>query len=144
MEKAKLALNHAIMIEIIRKHGLSNEGILGLLEEGKIENFYQFGEGIPDWQTFIQFYENQKDRLVRAITHGYQITFLTKGALKSLLGIKFGVENFEDCGTYLDGIILSKTQLFELQGLISINWKIIEKEVVDEEHHIKIELTKPV
>jgi hypothetical protein len=144
MTKETLALNHALMIEMIRKHGYSNGEILSLLEKGISEEFTTFGEGIPDWQTLIDFYRMNTEKVTNAIQSGYRITFLTKGALKSLLGIKFDLQentDFADSGVSVENLTLSTHQLNELQEVISCNWQIVEESQREGIHHLKIELT---
>jgi hypothetical protein len=144
MTKETLALNHALMIEMIRKHGYSNGDLLALLEKGSSDEFAPFGEGIPDWQTLIDFYRMNTEKMTNAIQSGYRISFLTKGALKSLLGIKFDLQenaDFEDSGVSVENLTLSTNQLNELQEVISCNWKIIEESQNEGMHHLKIELT---
>ncbi|MHA6261481.1 hypothetical protein ACXYMX_16595 [Sporosarcina sp. CAU 1771] len=141
----KIALNHALMIETIRAKGRSNEEIIELLKEGKSENFSAFGNGIPDWDTFINYYNENKEKISKALLEKYEVTFLTKGALKSLLRIKYNLvegTDFEDKGESLDEIKLSEEQLKSLQTIISKNWMIhkVSPVDVDTSYVIKIEL----
>lgn len=144
MSKEKLALNHALMIEMIRKQGYSDGDLLALLKKGNSEDFTTFGEGIPDWKTLLNFYHKNTVKVTNAIQSGYRITFLTKGALKSLLGIKFDMHentDFEDTGVSLEKVRLSSDQLNELQAVISCNWQIVEEAQNEGMHDLKIELT---
>jgi hypothetical protein len=142
MEKVKLALNYALMLEMIKAKGFDNTSIIALLNEGDEEVFESIGEGIPTWKTLIDYYHINKDKCQRALKEGYEITFLTKGALKSLLRIKFGMKegvDFIDTGEFLDQVNLTNENLEALKGVISKNWTIVQEET------IKIELTyKPV
>ncbi|MDQ0268225.1 hypothetical protein [Cytobacillus purgationiresistens] len=145
MNREQLALNHALMIEMIRSKGVSNTEMMALLKKGDTEGFRVFGDGIPDWQTFIEYYHNHTNKVENAIMKGFKITFLTKGALKSLLRIKYGLHesvNFQDCGHYLDELQLSIPQYEELQHTISNNWTIVEKSFNDPTYDLKIELTR--
>ncbi|RDU36059.1 hypothetical protein DRW41_15845 [Neobacillus piezotolerans] len=146
MQKERLALNHALMIEMVRSNGVQDSEFLQMLENGNSAGFERFGEGIPDWQTLIDFYNGDPDKLRNAIQTGYRITFLTKGALKSLLGIKFGLERdvaFRDGGYYLDQVKLSGNQLKELKEIISANWEIIEENQNDSMYELRIALINP-
>ncbi|MDF2856299.1 MAG: hypothetical protein K0Q87_2150 [Neobacillus sp.] len=142
MEKVKLALNYALMLEMIKAKGLDQQAIITLLNEGEEADFENFGEGIPTWKTLIDYYRINKNKFHLALKEGYEITFLTKGALKSLLRIKFGMkegEDFIDTGEFLDQVKITNEDLDALQGVISKNWTIVKEE------GIKIELTyKPV
>ncbi|WP_059172520.1 hypothetical protein [Bacillus sp. FJAT-27445] len=146
MQKERLALNHALMIEMVRSNGVQDSEILKMVENGNSTEFERFGEGIPDWQTLIDFYNNNPEKIRSAILKGYRITFLTKGALKSLLGIKFGLERdveFRDGGFYLDQVKLSGNQLNELKEIISANWQVIEEHQTDGMYELKIALVNP-
>lgn len=143
LSREKLALNHAIMIEMIRRSGTADFEMIHLLKNGNSKDFTPYGEGIPDWQTFIDFYRTHTEKLEKAIINGYTITFLTKNALKTLLKIKYDlVENvdYQDFDFYLDGLVLTKSQIEDLQNFISVNWKVIDKQSANEKHHVKIEL----
>lgn len=127
------------MIEMIRMHGVSNKDLLLLLEKQDEEALSQFGHGIPDWQTLLNFYLKDKNFVKKMINDGYEIGFLTKGSLKGLLKYKYGLkenEDFYDCGDHLDHVKLSDEALHSLKSTIAKNWTIIEKE-----NEIKIELT---
>ncbi|WP_342432796.1 hypothetical protein [Neobacillus sp. FSL H8-0543] len=142
MEKVKLALNYALMLEMMKAKGLDNATIIALLNEADEEVLESIDEGIPTWKTLIDYYRINKDKCQRAIIEGYEITFLTKGALKSLLRIKFGMKegvDFIDTGEFLDQVNITDENLEALHGVISKNWTIVLEKT------IKIELThKPV
>ncbi|MBS4205215.1 hypothetical protein [Lederbergia citrea] len=140
MEKVKLALNYALMIEMACKYGYGDLEFLQLLENREVHKLQEIGEGIPDWETLIDYYHDHREKIEEAIQTGYQITFLTKGALKSLLKIKFSlVENqhFLDAGDYLDEVDLSNEALEELRGMLAENWTIVD----NAKSNVSIELT---
>ncbi|MCM2531223.1 hypothetical protein NDK43_00665 [Neobacillus pocheonensis] len=150
VEKVKLALNYALMLEMMKAKGFNNPTIVALLNEGNEEILESIGEGIPSWKTMLDFYHNNKTQFHQALRKGYEITFLTKGALKSLLSIKFEMkegEDFVDTGEFLNQVKITGENLQALQEIISKNWTIVSLEV-DSEHDIhllKIELTfKPL
>lgn len=150
MEKVKLALNYALMIEMIKAKGYQSNEVIDFLEEGNEPFLESLGEGIPTWKTMIEFYQQNKEKCQQAITEGYQITFLTKGALKSLLSIKFNMkegQDFVDTGEFLDQVKITDENLQALKDIISKNWKIIMQEKSSDQgfNKINIELThKPV
>ncbi len=150
MEKVKLALNHALMLEMIKAQGFNNPTIVALLNQGNEELLESIGEGIPTWKTLIDYYHLNKDKCHKALKGEYEITFLTKGALKSLLSIKFGMKegkDFIDTGEFLDQVTITNDNLETLRSVISKNWTIVlqeENNSVDTKT-VKIELThKPV
>jgi len=141
----KIALNYALMLEIIRESGRSNDEIIELLDQENSELFDVFGDGIPEWQTLIDYYHKNKEIIKNALYEEYEITFLTKGALKSLLRIKYGLAegtDFQDNGEVLDNVKLSSEQLHSLQTIIAKNWMIHEVDKTDQNIHVvRIELT---
>ena len=142
----KIALNYALMLEIIRESGRSNDEIIELLDQENSQLFNVFGEGIPDWQTLIDYYKKNQEIIKGMLYKEYEITFLTKGALKSLLRIKYRLaENidFQDNGEILDNIRISSEHLDSLRIVIAKNWTIheINKEEKKNLQTIRIELT---
>lgn len=144
----KIALNYALMIEMIRMHDVTNEEMISLLNSGNSKSFEKFGEGIPDWQTLIDFYQQNKEKISSVINDNYQITFLTKGALKSLLKFKYRLEedkDFQDSGQHLYNVNISTDALNSLKLKIAKNWTIIDENKTNGQHTVKIELThKPI
>ncbi|MFZ7944065.1 MULTISPECIES: hypothetical protein [Bacillaceae] len=146
MEKVKLALNYALMLEMMKAKGHNQESIVALLDEGKDETLEKIGEGIPDWKTLVDFYQSEKSKVVQALQEGYEISFLTKGALKSLLSIKFNMKegvDFVDTGVFLDCVKMTTEHLQILRDVMAKNWSIVmvEEEHEQEIHVVKIELT---
>lgn len=140
-----IAQNYAMMLERLRSNGLSNEKILSILEKEDVARLSQYGNGMPNWETLIEFYKNNKEVLISALTEGYKVTFLTKGVLKRLLELKYGlveIGDYIDTGAGLDELLISENDLNSLKSIISNNWKIIEKakENNDGKYLVKIEL----
>jgi hypothetical protein len=150
VEKVKLALNYSLMLEMIKAKGYASTTIVELLDEGDEEILGSFGDGIPTWKTLVDYYYMDKEKFHKALKEGYEITFLTKGALKSLMSIKFGMKegvDFVDTGESLDQVKITSDNLESLRGVISKNWTIVlEDEKINEKTYlVKIELTyKPV
>ena len=150
MEKVKLALNYALMIEMLKAKEFSGPTIVALLNEGNEELLDSIGEGIPSWKTLVDYYHQNKAKFHQAIKEGYEITFLTKGALKSLLSIKFSMnegEDFVDTGEFLDEVKITSDNLKVLRDVISKNWTIVmlDGNIEQDTYRVKIELThKPV
>jgi hypothetical protein len=150
MEKVKLPLNYALMLEMMKAKEFSGSTIVALLNEGNEELLESMGEGIPSWKTLVDYYHQNKAKLHQAIKEGYEITFLTKGTLKSLLSIKFAMnegEDFVDTGESLDEVKISTDNLQILREVISKNWTIVmlDGNMDEDTCQVKIELThKPV
>ena len=140
MEKVKLAQNYALMLEMMKAKGFNNTTIVALLNERNIEILESIGEGIPSWEAMLEFYHQNSTKCHQALKYGYEITFLTKGSLKSLLSIKFGLkegEDFQDMGEYLDQINITADQVQELEEIIPKNWTIVDSD----SDWLKIKLT---
>jgi hypothetical protein len=150
MEKVKLALNYALMLEMLKAKEFSGPTIVALLNEGNEDLLESIGEGIPSWRTLVDYYHLNKAIFHRAIKEGYEITFLTKGALKTLLSIKFEMnegEDFVDTGEFLDEVNITSDNLQILSEVISKNWTIVilDEDIEQDTCRVKIELThKPV
>ncbi|MGG1676796.1 hypothetical protein ACIFOT_13750 [Neobacillus sp. NRS-1170] len=146
MEKVKLALNYALMLEMMKAKGFNNPTIVALLNEGKEELLESMGEGIPTWKSLIDYYHMNKDKCHQALKEGYEFSFMTKGALKSLLNIKFAMnegEDFVDTGEFLDTVKMTSDNLEALREMIAKNWTIVlqEENYSEDVHLLKIELT---
>lgn len=146
MEKVKLALNYALMLEMMKAKGFNNPTIVALLNEGNEELLESIGEGIPSWKAMVDYYHGNKEKCHQAIKSGYEFSFLTKGALKSLLAIKFEMkegEDFVDTGEFLNIVKMTGENLQTLRDMISKNWTIVLQEEHKEQdmYLLKIELT---
>ena len=146
MEKVKLALNYALMLEMMKAKGFDQSTILALLNEGNEEILESIGEGIPSWKAMVDYYHENKEKCHQAIISGYEFSFMTKGSLKSLLAIKFGMnegEDFVDTGEFLDTVRMTSENLQVLRDMIAKNWTILLQEEDNEQdiHLLKIELT---
>ncbi|MBP3039974.1 hypothetical protein J9303_10795 [Bacillaceae bacterium Marseille-Q3522] len=130
IEQIVLALNYALMLEKMKKGIEANAQILHFLEKGESNDFDKFGKGIPDWKTLIDYYQKNREKIEHALQNGYRISFLTKGALKNLLKIKFDLQegkDFFDKGHYIDDLHLTETDLNMLESIIARNWTIKRK-----------------
>lgn len=146
MEKVKLALNIALMIEMIRAAGYSEDEMIAALKKGDHRRFEEIGEGIPDWETLIQYGKENWDKTEAAIRHGYEITFLTFGALRSLLRIKFNLlqeEDYQMADKHLENVKITAKDLESLKSVIAKNWTIVETgyDAEKELKIVRIELT---
>lgn len=146
MEKVKLALNIALMIEMIRAAGYSDDEMIAALKKGDHRLFEEIGEGIPDWETLIQYAKENWDKTEAAIRHGYKIIFLTFGALRSLLRIKFNLlqeEDYQMADKHLENVKITAKDLESLKSVIAKNWTIVETgyDTEKELKIVRIELT---
>ncbi|MGG0179055.1 hypothetical protein [Gottfriedia acidiceleris] len=146
MSFVSIAINNAIMIESLRSAGVENIQLINAVKEENFEFLNQYGNGFPDWETLIKLYKNDEENFNKIINDGYQIKFLTKGSLMTLLRYKFGIEvekDYEDMGTAIQGIYLSEEAINLIKYTLAANWSL--STYVDEKDGLKkvrIELVK--
>lgn len=146
MSKVSIAINNAIMIERLRSAGVENDRLIIALKEEDYDFLNQFGNGFPDWETLVKLYKNNEDNFNKIVNDGYQIKFLTKGSLMTLLRYKFGIEvekDYEDMGAAIQGIQLSDEAINQIKHTLAANWKL--SKYVDEKDgltKVRIELIK--
>ncbi|WP_088012181.1 hypothetical protein [Gottfriedia acidiceleris] len=146
MSYVSIAINNAIMIESLRSAGVENIQLINAVKEENFEFLNQYGNGFPDWETLINLYKNNEENFNKIVNEGYQIKFLTKGSLMTLLRYKFGIvveKDYEDMGTAIQGIHLSEEAINLIKHTLAANWKL--STYVDENDGLKkvrIELVK--
>jgi len=134
------------MIESLRSAGVENIQLINAVKEENFAFLNQYGNGFPDWETLIKLYKNNEDDFKKIINDGYQIKFLTKGSLMTLLRYKFGIEvekDYEDMGTAIQGIYLSEEAINLITHTLAANWNL--STYIDEKDGLKkvrIELVK--
>jgi hypothetical protein len=146
MSFVRIAINNAIMIEKLLSAGVDNHQLINALKEEDYEFLNQYGNGFPDWETLVKLYTNNVEEFNRILNEGYQIKFLTKGSLMTLLRFKFGIEvekDYEDKGTAIEGIQLSQEAITIIKHTLASNWKLTT--YIDEKDKlpkVRIELVK--
>ncbi|MEH7400436.1 hypothetical protein V7148_05585 [Gottfriedia acidiceleris] len=146
MSFVSIAINNAIMIESLRSAGVENIQLINAVKEENFEFLNQYGNGFPNWETLINLYKNNEENFNKIVNDGYQIKFLTKGSLMTLLRYKFGIEvekDYEDMGTAIQGIYLSEEAINLIKHTLAANWNL--STYVDEKDGLKkvrIELVK--
>lgn len=147
MSTNSIAINYAIMIERLRSQGVENSQIINALKEGNYEYLNHFGNGMPDWETLGGLYNKDVEAFKNLLENGYQVRFLTKGSLMTLLRLKYGIEvekDYVDAGEAIEGIQLSPEAIQEVKAFLALNWK-LSTYVSDDEPAItkvRIELVK--
>lgn len=124
----RVALNYAIMIEQVKQKGYRESDIIQALENKDMEFFEECGSGLPNWEALHTYYVNNEDAVRDLIAGDYEITFLTKGALKRLLNIKYSLmegRDYEDRGEVLANITLEKSAFPFLSSVLAKNWTIV-------------------
>ena len=75
MEKVKLALNYALMLEMMKAKGFNNSTIVALLNEGDEEILESIGEGIPTWKTLGRLLSLDKAKCHQALKKDMKLLF---------------------------------------------------------------------
>ncbi|MCB5238274.1 hypothetical protein AB1L07_15635 [Niallia alba] len=124
----RVALNFAIMLEQVKEKGFMEEEIIQALETDDFVFFENCGNGLPDWETLFSYYKENRAGVKAIISDDYEITFLTKGALKRLLLLKYQLvegRDYEDRGEILGTITLSKESFQQFTKIVAKNWTFV-------------------
>ncbi|WP_274363017.1 hypothetical protein [Paenibacillus thermotolerans] len=127
MEKVKLSIHDALMLEALRAGGLSDGEIVEAAKSGDITKLASIGNEDFDFNDLIEFAKEHGDVLEQAAAHGYEIKFNTMGGTKYLLKVKFGLQANEDYTAekdHLHGVPLSAADLEWLKGTMSRYWTV--------------------
>ncbi|WP_163102493.1 hypothetical protein [Peribacillus alkalitolerans] len=129
MEKVRISVHVALLLETVKSNGLTNDEIMRLLEERDYSRFHEVLEGLSEWADLADYYHWNKDEFKKIVNDGYKIKFLTKGGLRTLLRVKYGLnpnEDYEDGVDYFHDVKLSTKELESLCDNLSLNWSVIE------------------
>ncbi|MGE5703873.1 MAG: hypothetical protein ACM32O_15210 [Clostridia bacterium] len=129
MSVVKLSQNDALMIEVLRKNGVSNEALLEALKRGDVSAFEEIEKGHFDYARLLDLARDRWADLEQAITEAYRITFNTKNGLKYLISVKFGLIADEDYVVEEEafhGLKLSEADADWLQSTLAVNWRVVE------------------
>lgn len=124
----RVALNFAIMLEQVKEKGFMEEEIIQALETDDFVFFKNCGNGLPNWDTLFSYYKENRAGVKAIISDDYEITFLTKGALKRLLLLKYQLvegRDYEDRGEILGTITLSKESFQQFTKIVAKNWTFV-------------------
>lgn len=142
MEKNKLSLMEAYMIETLRSNGVSNQDILMQIEKRDVNKWSAFNSKFP-FKELIKLNEQDPERFQSILTDGYQVKFITFNGLKNLMKFKFGFEedlHYQLTDNGITNLHVTDSQLAEIRQLLSMNWAIKEFSAdIPDEKTIKIE-----
>ncbi|RNB79635.1 hypothetical protein EDM56_29410 [Brevibacillus fluminis] len=144
MSVVRISQNDALMIEVLRKNGISDEALLAALKNGDVSSFVEIEKGNFDYTRLADLARERWDDVVQAVTDGYKITFNTRNGLKYLLNVKFGVVAETDFAVEEEayhGLTLTREQLEWLRASLAGNWRVVDlDEEADGRQAIRIEL----
>jgi hypothetical protein len=145
MSKVKVSQHTALMIEVLRANGITDQDLIHYMKQGDIDPFKQIGEGHFDFAELLDFAREHWEQFERAVRDGYQITFNTINGIKYLLSVKFNQiadRDYENKGTYLDRLKLKQGEIDWLRSVLSKYWYVVELEDQPQEDWklVKIEM----
>lgn len=121
----------SLRIEMLFANGYSREDILNQLKEGTFAREQQIGDRVIDFTLLIDFAAEHWHECDQAIRDGYRVTFHTINGVKSLLAVKFGLQDerdYLDKGDHLDEIQLQADDVEWLKSVLAMNWRVVEKD----------------
>lgn len=144
MSKARISQNEALMIEVLRANGLTGEELIAQVRQGDVAAIQQIGGDDFDFSNLVQFAQNDWERFEQAVAEGYEITFNTINGIKYLLKVKFNQivdQDYENKGTYLDGIKLPAEDVAWLRSVLYKYWAVVERGEEPETNRKVVQLT---
>ncbi|MCX7568926.1 hypothetical protein OS242_02985 [Tumebacillus sp. DT12] len=121
----------SLRIEMLLANGFAKQDILTELKKGTFAREHQIGDRIVDFTLLIDFAADHWPECEKAVQDGYRVTFHTINGVKSLLAVKFGLQDerdYQDKGDHLDGIQLSDADVEWLQSVLAMNWRVVDQE----------------
>lgn len=121
----------SLRIEMLLANGWTRQDMLTQLKKGTFAREQQVGDRVVDFTLLIDFAAEQWRECEQAVQDGYRVIFHTINGVKSLLAVKFGLQDerdYQDNGDHLDGIQLSNTDVEWLQSVLAMNWRVVEQD----------------
>lgn len=144
MSLVRISQNDALMIEVLRKHGVSNETLLAAVKSGDVSSFEEIEKGDFDYSRLVDLARERWDDVERAVTQGYKITFNTRNGLKYLINVKFDLvaeKDFQVEEEAYHGLKLTADQVEWARSTLAGNWRIVDlPEEENGQKAIRIEL----
>jgi hypothetical protein len=129
VEKIRISQHPALMIEIARAAGISDEEICRLASGGDVSRLQPLGQGDFDFTELTVFAREKPEVLRQALFEGYEISFNTMGGIRCLLLFMFGLkveQDYRQGDGHLTDIPLRTDQETALRSILSRYWRIVE------------------
>ncbi|MGG1441998.1 hypothetical protein ABE354_08010 [Brevibacillus laterosporus] len=130
MSLVKLSQNEALMIEVLRAKGVTEEELFDVLKEGDISAFQKWSDDF-DFSNLLDFSRQNWGEFEQAVREGYQIKFNTINGIKYLISVRLNQmadRDYQHNGDHLSGIKLKEAEVIWLQTVLSKNWTVVEQE----------------
>lgn len=128
-EQVKVSQRTAIILERLRRDGITQEQLIDALERQDATSLEQITSSQTDFQEWFTYATEHGEPLVQAVKEGYRITFNTVQGLKMWLDYRFLLEEDDDYTESegrLDDIKLSPDQIEQLKNTLAVNWVVLE------------------
>lgn len=128
-EQVKVSQRTAIILERLRRDGITQEQLIDALERQDATSLEQITSSQTDFQEWFTYATEHGEPLVQAVKEGYRITFNTVQGLKMWLDYRFLLEEDDDYTEgegRLDDIKLSPDQIEQLKNTLAVNWVVLE------------------
>lgn len=128
-EQVKVSQRTAIILERLRRDGITQEQLIDALERQDATSLEQITSSQTDFQEWFTYATEHGEPLVQAVKGGYRITFNTVQGLKMWLDYRFLLEEDDDYTEgegRLDDIKLSPHQIEQLKNTLAVNWVVLE------------------
>lgn len=125
MDKVTISQNPALYIEIARREGVSGPELLELLKRGDLSRFRGREDEHFHFSELAQYEREYPEKIRRALTEGYEISFNTMGGIRTLLKLMFDLETGRDYVQEADGLTsvpLTADQRGLFRSILSRYW----------------------
>ncbi len=123
-----ISLMEACMLESLAGKGMSHEHIIENIKNNDIRSLNEFDTTF-DFSYLVENNIENTEKIEDALNGPYQVKFVTRNGLKTLLRLKYQLEENEDykmVDTCFHGMEINDEKLESLALLLSPNWKIEE------------------
>ncbi|MBL0388539.1 hypothetical protein JJB07_18200 [Tumebacillus sp. ITR2] len=127
----KLNQPTALRLEQIRAKGFSDEDILAKLKAEDLTAFQNaLGEDV-DFTSILDFLRANPDDFEKALTDGYELTFISIFGIKNLLAARYNLvagRDYPDSDESLEDILLTLDGVAWLKSTLSKNFRVLDLE----------------
>ncbi|WP_405081162.1 hypothetical protein ACI48J_00340 [Paenibacillus chitinolyticus] len=130
MEKqARFSQKTAILLERVRRLGLSDEVLLASAASGDVKPLQEVSGSDSGYEDFFVYGEAHGEQIAEGIRNGYRMKFNTIGGLQSWLKERLGREAGTDFAVSegrIDGLSLAADEAELLRSSLASNWLLLE------------------
>ncbi|SEG26370.1 hypothetical protein [Paenibacillus sp. UNC499MF] len=127
--QARFSQKTAILLERVRRLGLSDEVLLASAASGDVKPLQEASGSDTDYEDFFVYGETHGEQIAEGIRNGYRMKFNTIGGLQTWLKERLGRETGTDFTASvgrIDGLSLTADEAELLGGSLASNWLLRE------------------